>query len=181
MTLKRGVIYAVLGLVLLGVSWLFWHQQDTTRDHQIAAPVLAPDDKAKIIIDQKHHTLTRVERDSTTNRETVVRSYLNPHGPVSVTEKKDGKVVLAQRSYGTCADPFVGGALGSDFRFRATLGLDLLYLQRWELGGGLLVNVGDIRDTRLFGHLAYNVYSNMLLSVGFDNQKTVHLMADLKF
>lgn len=180
--MRKELVYGALILSLVGAAlWLLRRHHDQKVDQQIAAPALGSDDKAKIIIDQKRHVLTRVERDSTTNRETVVRSYLNPHGPVSIVEKKDGKTVLVQRTWGTQLSPNIGGAFGSDFKFRVAAGLNLFYVQRWEVGGGLLLQPGDLRDVRAYGALSYNVYGDWLISGAYDNHRTVQLIASVRF
>lgn len=174
MTLKRGIIYALI-VGLCAVFYVAARRQAKSVDAQIVAPILGPDDKAKIIFDPRTHTVTRVDDTG------VHKTFLNPHGPVSIVEKKDGKTVLIQRTWGTELSPFAGGTFGSDFRFRVALGANLFYVQRWECGGGLLLNVGDIKDVRAFAHVGYNVYGNWIVSGAIDNQKTVHVLASLRF
>jgi hypothetical protein len=178
---KRG-LYVALILSCLGAAlWFYWRKHDNKIDQQIAAQTLGPSDSEKIIIDQKRHTIVRVKRRIYPDGPDIIsKSYLNPHGPVSLTEKKDGTTVLVQRTWGTIREPFIGIGFGSDLQLRAALGMDLLYVQRWEMGGGLLLNQ-NVKDTRLFAHVGYNAYGNTLVSVGVDNRKTVHLLAILKF
>jgi hypothetical protein len=171
---KRGYIYAGLIGTLLALLWVLRGCQDRKIDAGITTPTLQADEQAKIIFNQNNHTVTRLDSTGTH------RTFLNPHGPVAIVEKKDGRTVLIQRTWGTEHSPFVGVALGSDIRGRAALGLDLFYVQRWELGGGLLLNT-DIRDTRLFAHVSYNAYDNVYVSLGVDNKRTAHVMAGLKF
>lgn len=171
--MKRRIIYAFV-LVGLFVMSVILNRSGNKIDTQIAAPVLGPDDRAKIIFDPNHHTVTRTDTTGTS------RSFLNTHGPVSIVEKKNGQSILIQRTWGTELSPFAGGAFGSDFRFRVALGANGFYVQRWELGGGLLLNVGNIRDTRIFVHVGYNVYSNWLISAALDNQKAVHIIASVR-
>lgn len=172
--MKRGLY---VGLIVAGLLAMWWmlRKHDGKVDQQIAAPVLGPDEKAKIILDNSNHTVTRVDDTG------VHRSFLNSHGPVSIVEKKDGSTVLIQRTWGTELSPFIGGAFGSDFRFRVAVGTNFFYVQRWEAGGGLLLNVGEIRDVRAFVHVGYNVYSNWLISAAVDNQKAVHIIASVRF
>lgn len=177
--MKRGYIYAGLIGTLLALLWVMRGCRDRQIDKVIAAPTLKADERAKIIFDERRHTVTRVERGAD-GGEKVTRSFLNPHGPVAVVEKKDGRTILIQRTWGTEVSPFIGFGLGTDLRPRAALGLDLFYVQRWELGGGLLLNT-DVRDTRLFAHVSYNAYGNIYVSLGADNKRTAYVMAGLKF
>lgn len=172
--MKRGIIY---GLIIVGLLALWWglHNRDKRVDAGIAAPVLGPDDIAKIILDPKAHTVTRVDATG------IHKTFLNAHGPVSITEKKNGTVSLEQRTYGTIHEPNIGASLGSDLKFRIAVGASLLYVQRWEMGGGLLVNPSQIKDLRVYGAVSYNVYSNWLISAGVDNHKAIHLIASVRF
>lgn len=172
--MKRGIIY---GLIIVGLLALWWglHNRDKRIDQSIAAPSLGPDDRAKIVLDNANHTVTRVDDTG------IHKTFLNPHGPVSITEKKNGSVVLAQRTYGTIHEPNIGASLGSDLKFRAALGVSLFYVQRWEMGGGLLVNPSQLKDLRLYGAVSYNVYSNWLISAGVDNHKAIQLIASVRF
>jgi hypothetical protein len=171
--MKRGIYAALIGLVLLGVYW-FLHRWDTKKDNEIATPTLKADEKQKYVIDQKRHTVTYV--DGTGSKKT----FINSHGPVSVIEKKDGKTVLIQRTWGTEHEPYGGFTFGSDIRLRAALGLSLFYVQRWELGGGLLMS-NDIHDTRVYLGCTYNVYNNILVGLTIDSRKTASLIAALRF
>lgn len=177
--MKRGLIYATIGLVIAVFLYALLHRHDSKVDQSIDAPVLATDDKLKYVIDQKRHTLTAVTLQNGATK--VSRTFLNPHGPVAITEKKDGAVSLEQRTYGTIHEPFIGASFGSDFKFRAAIGVDLFYVQRFELGGGLLLTPTDLRDVRGFAHVAYNVYGDCLLSVGVDNKKAIHLLISARF
>lgn len=177
--MRKGIIYVTIAALLLAGVWYLLHKKNKKVDQQIAAPILTPTENAKIIIDQKHHTVTHVTRSSTGKTETR-KSYLNPHGPVSIVERKDNTTVLIQRTWGTMVEPFAGFALGSDLRARVALGANVFYVQRWELGGGLVAG-NDIRDTRLFAQVAYNVYGNCFVAVGVDHKQTAQLIAGLKF
>src|SRR5437660_1028467 len=111
--MKRGYIYAGLIGTLLALLWVVRGCRDRQVDKAIAAPTLQADDKTKTIFDQKRHIVTRVERNAD-GSEKVTKSFLNSHGPVAIVEKKDGRTVLIQRTWGTEVGPFVGAALGSD-------------------------------------------------------------------
>lgn len=173
--MKRGIYAAIIGgLVLYGVWWAL-HRRDVSIDRSVVSTNLGPDDRSKIILDPRTHTVTRIDDTG------IHKTFLNPHGPVAIVEKKDGKTVLIQRTWGTQSSPFAGGTLGSDFKFRVALGINLFYIQRWEMGGGLLLQPGDVRDIRAFAHVGYNVYGNWLVSAAIDHKQTVHVLASLRF
>lgn len=180
MNVTRGV-YAVVAISIVGATlWFYRGRHDKKIDKAIVTKTLNPADEEKYIIDIKHHSITRISRDVHTGADVVAKTFLNTHGPVSITEEKGGKVVIVERTWGTIHEPFIGVAFGSDIRLRAALGLDLFYWQRWELGGGLLAS-SNIHDTRMFAHVGYNVYGNALVSVAVDNHTTVHLIASIRF
>jgi hypothetical protein len=167
-------ISALLGIGLLALWWAMRHH-DKKVDQSIATTSLGPDDRTKTVLDNAHHTVTRIDDKGSH------KTFLNSHGPVSIIEKKDGSTVLIQRTWGTELSPFAGGTVGSDFKFRVAVGANGFYVQRWELGGGLLLNPSEIKDLRLFGHVAYNVYGNWLISAGVDNHTAIHLIASVRF
>lgn len=177
--MKRGLIY---GAIIAGLFVLYGilRHRDAKIDAIIAAPTLGPDDRLKYVIDPRTHTITTVTRDQG-NGERVTRTFLNPHGPVAITEKNGGAVILTQRTYGTIHEPNIGAAIGVDLKPRVAVGVNLVYAQRWELGGGLMLTPSEIKDVRAYGAVSYNVYSNCLLSVGLDNHKTIQFVVGLRF
>lgn len=179
MTKTRGIIYAATIVGLLAFLWSQRRKHDTAVTAQIKSVALPADDQAKVIVDPAHHTITVVKRGQGSKGSTATTSFL-PRSGASIDLRKDGSVLVTAPKWGTEVSPFVGGAFGSDIRGRAVVGLNLLYIQRWELGGGLLLNT-DIHDTRVFAHVSYNVYGNYYVAGGLDNRRTVQLMAGLKF
>lgn len=174
--MRKELIYGALIVSLVGAAlWFLRRHHDEKVDQQTNVPVLATDERSAVVVDQRHHTVTRI--DSTGEH----KSFLNPHGPVRISEKKDGKTVLVQRTWGTQLSPNIGGAFGSDFKFRVAVGCNLFYVQRWELGGGLLLQPGDIRDIRAYAGLSYNVYADWLLTAAVDNHKAIQLIASVRF
>lgn len=178
MTLKRGAIYAIASALIICALWIVRHNHDAKTNEQIHSTVLPPEDQVKVIVDPKHHTLTTVTRSPGGKTET--RSTFLPRSGASVELRKNGSVLVTAPKWGTEINGFVGCALGSDIRGRAALGLNLFYVQRWELGGGLLMS-SDIHDTRVFAHVSYNAYGNIFIAGGIDNRKTAQLIAGLKF
>jgi len=173
MTKTRGAIYATLAIVGLVVLWAERRKHDGKIDAAIKSTTLAPGDIDRIIVDPRRHTIEVVSKTG------IKKSFL-PDSGASVDISKTGSGSISVRSWGTETVPFMGFALGSDLRARAALGINLFYIYRWETGGGLLIS-NDIKDTRAFVHVGYNVYDNALVSVGVDNKHTVHLVASLKF
>lgn len=177
MTLKRGAIYAAAVISLAGL-WYIRHKHDVRQGAEIKSVALAPSDDAKLIIDPSRHTLITVTRRADGSNET--RATFLPGSGASIELRKNGSVVVTAPKWGTEINPFMGLAFGSDIVGRAALGINGLYVQRWELGGGLLLN-RDIHDTRIFAHVSYNAYKNAFVSVGIDNRTTAHIIAGLKF
>lgn len=176
--MNRGYVYAGIAALLLVGLYFMRGCKDKQIDTQIKSTALTPAEQAKVIVDPQQHTITTVTRGSDGTTKTTA-TYL-PSSGASVSVGKGGEVLVTTRSWGTEIAPFVGVALGSDLRGRASLGLDLFYVQRWELGGGLLLGT-DIHDTRLFAHVSYNAYNNIYVALGVDNRRTAHIMAGLKF
>ena len=140
----------------------------------LSAAVLPKEDSEQLVIDPRRHiiTINKPGQKSTT--------VDLPDKVTTVDIHKDGAVKVDAPQWGTEVSHFLGGAFGSDIRLRASVGLNLLYIRRWELGGGLLLD-SNIHDTRVFAHVSYNVYSNYYVSGGVDNRQTFHVMAGLKF
>lgn len=176
--MKRGYIYAGLIGTLLALLWFMRGCHDKKIDTDIKSTTLKPSEQTKFIVDPRRHTITTVTRRADGGTDT--KATFLPTTGASISIGKDDSVLVTSRSWGTEISPFVGVALGSDIRGRATLGLNLFYVQRWEVGGGLLLNT-DVHDTRLFTHVSYNAYNNIYISLGIDNRRTAHVMAGLKF
>lgn len=173
-TLKRG-FYAAIALLILLTGYLLLRRHDKKHDAQIGNVVLGADDREKIIVDPKLHTLITITEKGQT------KSYLNPHGKVSITEKKDGSVVINQRTWGTIHEPNLSLALGSDFKPRLGIGCNFIYVHSFELGAGLLISPTQFKDVRVEAHLGYNFYSNLLINVGVDNHKTIQGSLSIRF
>lgn len=178
MTIKRGAIYAVVICAGLAILWVQRRAHDSRTIAAIRSTALPPEDQVKVIVDPKHHTLTTVTRGAGGKTET--RATFLPGSGASVELRKNGSVLVTAPKWGTEINPFMGFSLGSDLVGRAALGLNLFYVQRWELGGGLLLS-SDIHDTRVFAHVSYNAYGNIFIAGGIDNRKTAQLIAGLKF
>lgn len=178
MTKTKGAIYAICAALVVCALWFVRHIHDTKVTAQIHSTVLPPEDQVKVIVDPAHHSITTVTRRPDGKNET--RSTFLPGSGASVELRKNGSVLVTAPKWGTEINPFLGLAFGSDINGRAALGLNGLYVQRWELGGGLLLS-RDIHDTRLFIHVSYNPYKGSFVSVALDNRKTAHIIAGLKF
>lgn len=170
----RLVIYPLVA-TLICLGWFALHFSNRLVDNQIASTSLGPTARAKYIIDQKHHTLTVVTPGKTT------KTYLNPNGPVSFTEKKNGTVTVTQRTWGTMLSPVLVAGIGSEFRFRMGGALDLFYIRRFECGIGLYDDPANAKDMRIFASAAYNFYGDILAMLSVDNHKSVSALIGLKF
>jgi hypothetical protein len=177
MTKTRGTIYAIASAFIVLALWHGCRRHDQVIDAGIKAPILKPTEQTKVIVDPRRHTIITVTR---AGDKIETHATFLPSSGASVSVGLDKSVLVTARSWGTEVNPFVGCAFGSDIRLRAAVGLDLFYVQRWEVGGGLLLNT-DIRDTRAFAHVSYNAYNNIYVAVGIDNKRTAHIMAGLKF
>lgn len=178
MTKTRGVIYAICAALVICALWYVRRGHDKKVTAEIHSTVLPPEDQVKVIVDPSHHSITTVTHGK--DGKTDTRSTFLPRSGASVDVRKNGSVLVTAPKWGTEVNPFMGFALGSDIRARAALGVNLLYVQRWELGGGLLLS-NDIHDTRVFAHVSYNAYGSIFIAGGIDNRKTAQLIAGLKF
>lgn len=179
MTKLRGALYVAAFSVLLIFGYKWRHKHDATVDAAITSTVLPQEDKAKYIIDEKKHTISTVERDTSTGRVLLRTTYLAPKAAIEI--RKDGTVKVTQRVWGTEFSPFIGIGIDSGPHGRAALGINGFYVDRWEAGGGLSLNILQAKDVRAFVHVSYNVYSNCILSIGVDNHKSVQALVGLKF
>lgn len=177
---KRGFLYVAIIAVLLVLWYVKRFQHDARIDANTVAETLAPDAKAKYVINEKTHELIEIEHgEGPTDKEIVRRRFLDRHASVEVLQ--DGSVRITSRSWGTEFAPFVGVAIDSEAHGRGAVGANLFYVKRWELGGGLTFAFRSPLDIRAFVHGSYNVWSNTSISLGIDNHKAVFVMASLKF
>lgn len=180
MSKTKGVLYG-LGIVAIALSGLYVsYRKDMRQDSSIVSQTLAPEDKAKYIVDEKRHTVETVTRavGQDAGRDVIAKTFLAPNAAITV--HKDGTVSVSQRVWGTELAPFVGTSFDSEFHFRGTLGVDWFYWQRFELGSGLSIRTSDL-DLRVFVGVGYNVYDNILLTAAIDNHKAVSVGVALKF
>jgi len=178
MTKTKAAIYAAVisgGLLYL---WSAKRKSDSRKDTAIMSTALPKNDIERIIVSPNRHEIETVV-DGPHGRPQIKKTFV-PSSGASVDIRRDGSVQVTSRTWGTSLNPYVGVALGSDIVGRAAVGLDVFYWQRWELGGGLLVD-SNIRDTRVFAAVNYNVYGNILIGGAVDNRHMVHIVAALKF
>ncbi len=173
----RRLLYGLGIIVALLFAWYMLHKRDVKRDAQTVSQTLPTDDKAKVIVDDKRHTVTTITKRADGVLEQSVQ-FLAPR--VSIETKPDGAVVVTSRSFGTEFSPWMGVSFDTEKRARTTLGLNAFYVKRWEFGGGLSVRTSDL-DPRAFMDISLNVYSNTLLYAAIDNHKAVSAGLALKF
>lgn len=176
----KGILYGLGIVAVLLLTWLLLHNINGKTDAAIVSQTLAPDDKAKVIVDTKRHTITTVTRspDGVLEHTISVTKYLAPTASIEV--KQDGTVVVTSRSFGTELSPWMGVSFDTEKHARITLGPNWFYWRRYELGSGLSIRTSDL-DPRVFISASYNVYANTLLMVAVDNHKAVSLGLALKF
>jgi len=170
----RKAAYAsfLAGLLILG--WRSLHKVNRHTDEQISSQTSPPTDNAKIIVDEQRHTITTVVANpgrpgSKGNSQPVGRTiYLPPHASVEVG--KDGSIKVNARTWGTEVSPWLGFAYSD--RARLTLGLDLLYWHRWEVGPFIGFAISGPFSVRAGARVSFNVWSNTSLYVGVDNRGT---------
>lgn len=160
MTLRTKLLTA--GLVILGTvyAWDKLREKDKLAVDAICAPVLQPNEKAKVIIDTKHKTIETVTDKGTKT------TYLGDHS--SVTLDKQGNLTVVSRTWGTEVAPFIGLSYGDKMRLAA--GAGLLYFHKWDLNVGLAAAVSGGGGIKAFAAVSYNVYNNSHLFVGVDNK-----------
>lgn len=157
--------------VFFGVIFMWGRHSRTVSVGPTTPPILPKEDKEQIIVDTRHHTITRV-----TEKGTQV-TYL-PEKPTVIDLRKGGDVVVHSPQYGYQVRPYVGLVFSDDAR--GALGLDLFYFKRLNVGMGMALRF-DGRDGRLYAALSYNVSGNMYAAVTLDHKKTPGAMLALRF
>ncbi len=173
----RRLLYGLGIIAVLTVGWLYLRKTERLQDAQTVSQTLPAGDKAKVVIDDKRHTVTTITKRADGVLEQSVQ-FLAPR--VSIETKPDGSVVVTSRPFGTELSPWMGVSFDTEKRARTTLGLNIFYVKRWEFGGGLSVRTSDL-DPRAFMDISLNVYSNTLLYAAIDNHKAVSVGLALKF
>ena len=169
--MKKYFSLAVIILVCIG-SLFGLRKCNKKQDKAISSTTLAPSDKEKIIVDPVKHTIEVITKDSDK------KTYL-PDRPTSVTEDKNGNLIVNTRVFGTELKPYAG--IGYDGKARLHLGVDGLYYKRFDLGAGLKLNPSEISDTRVDLNLSYNFWSNTSIALSYDNRKSVGCFLKLRF
>ena len=155
MTIKQYLILGVIIVLgLFGFSCARKHAKKV--DSVISNPILAANQKEKIILNPQNHTITVVTKNGTKV------SNLPTH-TVSVVENNNGTLSIQDRVWGYEFSPWLGFALADKPRY--VLGLDLLYFHKLDLGFGI---APDFKSTSVVGvaSLGYNIYSNTSIWAG---------------
>lgn len=171
------ILYTVGFAALLVWLWLQRRKADTKTDKAIVSVVLPPQDEEKLVINQHTHTITEIKRNEK-GQEEIKKSFLPPTASVELT--KSGKLNVSARRWGTEMVPAIGIAYGSDFTLRAAGTLQLFYVQRWEVGAGMLL-ASHIAGCRADANVTYNIYDNVLVGGYVDNHRDAGIIAALKF
>lgn len=180
MSKTKAVIYgSIIALVCIAL-WFIRRPHDGRVDRGISSSTLPPQDKEKLIVDPRHHTIEILNRKP--NGETQIqKKYLNPRGPTAIEEKQDGTIIVTQRTYGTELGVFAGVAMGSDVQPRAALGLSLFYIHSFDLGMGFLSTSDVGHESRAMLEASYNFIDNLSIGVYVDNHKDAGVLATVRF
>lgn len=175
----KGVLYGLGIIGALVTGWVYLHHANVRTDKNTTSQTLPAQDKAKVIVNERSHTITTVVRVGQTGQTKVSTAFLAPNA--SIETKPDGSVVVTSRVWGTEHAPYIGTAFDSEFKIRTALGVNVFYWQRWEVGGGLSLSVTNVKDARVYVGGSYNVYGNILLTGAVDNHKAIGIGVALKF
>jgi hypothetical protein len=155
--------YIIGGSVLaVVVSFGFFRSCDKKKDLKTGSELLAQAEEEAIIIDPVRGSIKIVKPGS-------VRTLDLPDRPTRVSILKNGSVKVVAPQYGTELRPFLVGAYDLNGG-KLGIGSDFYYYKRFDLGGGLLVNPSQVKDTTIFVGISYFVYSNTSVTLGINNQ-----------
>jgi hypothetical protein len=158
MAAKLKEIFAILAAILILIlGWKELYRHDKVKTASIVSTVLPSDDEAKVIVNPAKHTVTVVTSGGSRT------SYLPPHA-TAFEVSKAGAVKIDEQAYGTEISPFIGFAFSDTGRL--ALGVNLLFVHRWELGLSVFPTVSGSFSARVGPVVSYNVWSNTSLFVG---------------
>lgn len=168
-----------IGFVLTTLAGVFlWGRCSRPVPHTVPKPaaVLPKNDKEQILFNPLKHTITVVTT-------TGVKTETLPDKTSTVDIENNGQIKVTAPQFGFETRPFVGIGFGSGARLYA--GADFGYIKKFDIGLGLAsprlfhqsTNLADIR-AGLFG--SYNFWSNSRVTIGIDNQKTVHFLLSVR-
>lgn len=173
--------WAILALIVVGGLFAFSCARKHAKkvDQATSSTVLGPNQQEKIVVNPEKHTITVTTKKSNGQTQTTT-TYL-PDRPVSITEDKNGKLSLVDKTWGTEVRPY--GGFGGDFEGKARIhgGLDFFYIHRFDLGMGLAFNPTDLKDTRADLNLSYNFWSNTSIAFSLDNHKVPGIFLKVRF
>jgi hypothetical protein len=169
--LKRYSIAVGLAcLVLFGYFWFMRKQAKT--DTNTSSQLLAPNVEEKIIINPLHRTITIVKPGHT-------KTLDLPDRPTSIELMKNDGLRIVSPQYGVEARPFVG--VGYNLRSGlVSIGTDVFYYKKLDLGLGLAVDPVKLQDTSIFFGMSCFVYSNTSVGIGLDNHVTPMLLLKVR-
>jgi hypothetical protein len=172
------VLSGVILLALLG--YRFWVHHARKVDQNITNTILQPNEQRKAIIDPIKHKITTVTKDK--NGKEITHSTYLPDRPIAIVETNDGKVKIESRKFGPEMRPYLG--IGVDNKFRAGLGLDVFYWNKFDLGFGLGIYPSSslaLNDVTANMNISYNIYSHTSLGVSINSQKYPGLVLKVRF
>lgn len=128
-----------------------------------ATAVLPKADKEQVIVDPFHHTIHIITQQG-------IEQMTLPDHSSKIDVLKDGSVKITASQFGVELRPYLG--VGFTLRSGTVMyGTDLLYWKKLDLGVGLSIPPGQIRDAGIFLGVSYNIYSNTSIVLGIDNRQ----------
>ncbi len=161
----------ILALLILGVVLIAIYKSQSVNK---PVPKNIPANVVKrIVIDTAKRRIT-ITGHKPSDSSTL---FLSPHATIDVS--KAGEVKVYSPMIGEQASPFLGLTMADKGRF--LLGVDLLFIKRFELGVfGSLGLTKPWADARIGTSLSYPVYNNTRISLGYDSGKKLNVGVTIK-
>lgn len=166
-----------IGFVIAIALWAFLRGQGCAKPMTRVPVVLPPGDTTQVTIDPLHHNGSIL---TPTGRTT----FTLPDRPSVIDVRRNGTVKVTSPQLGLETRPWIGAGYGQGARLY--VGADLAYYKHADIGFGLgTPNLLDkssqnFNDFRVCVFCSYNFYSNTRVSLGIDQQKTVHLLFSVR-
>jgi len=172
--MKVRTILILSGLFVLAlIGYDYFRRKQLVQDKNVLSTVLPSNDSEKIAIDPSGHKLLIITKSGT------VTKFL-PNRPSEIEVRKDGSVVVTASQIGVEHGLFGGGGFQSG-NVRVAVGLDLLYLRKWDAGVFVSDEIKDLTKPRIGVILSYTVWHDTRLSVGLDNAGSPNVLITERF
>src|SRR5260221_3578106 len=148
----------VVGL-LIGLGGIVW-RSTRTPDSKVLVSILPANVSKRIQYDNRRHELITIDSSGNARKQFAKSPIIDIN--------KDGSVSISRHLWGIEHEPYIGLGYGSDIRI--CLGVDVVYVNRLNLGFGLTSNS---KNLRLYTALNYNIWSNTGLMIGIQHDQTI--------